>query len=56
MDELVTVSRGSGTEIIELVRRLIVAPPAAARWAEPRVESFEGRGMDDAVVIEHERA
>lgn len=44
-DELVLVSRGSGAQIVELVR------PIAARPAARRAPSGTG-GLDDAVAIE----
>jgi hypothetical protein len=55
VDELVIVSRGSGMEIVELVRRTIAARPAArpaARSVEPCPEAFGERNLDDAVVVE----
>jgi hypothetical protein len=51
VDELVIVSRGSGMEIVELVRRTIAARPAA-RPVEPCPEAFGERSLDDAVVVE----
>jgi hypothetical protein len=49
-DELVLVSRGSGAQIVELVRP-IAARPVARR--APGGEPSGGAGLDDAVAIEH---
>jgi len=49
-DELVLVSRGSGAQIVELVRP-IAALPAARR--APHGEPSGGGDLDDAVAIEH---
>ncbi len=48
-DELVLVSRGSGAQIVELVRP-IAALPAVRR--APGGEPSSGGGLDDAVAVE----